>query len=58
MYASVKVWERTVDIAIIKKQERHGEVVGIVSQRLIQSSRFEAAADFLSAIGDIEGAVK
>ena len=53
-----QVWEGAVNIAMSNKKERISEVVTTVAQRLVQNKRYEAAAELLQGIDDIQGAVK
>lgn len=54
----VQVWESAVNLAMSNRKERIGEVVGTVAQRLMQNKRYEAAAELLQGIDDIQGAVQ
>jgi len=47
-----------VNVAMNNKKDRINEVVSTVTQRLVQNSRHEAAAELLQGIDDVQGAVK
>ena len=54
----VQVWESAVNLAMSNRKERIGEVVCTVAQRLMQNERYEAAAELLQGIDDIQGAIQ
>ena len=53
-----QVWESAVDIAMNNKKERISDTVSTVAERLVQGNRYEAAAELLQGIDDIQGAVR